>query len=57
MEIGGYIDVDVTDALVPGQKNRVALRLHTNIQPAQMAAGLVSRLFLYSPTETPPAVE
>ena len=51
------IDMDVTDALVPGQKNRVAIRLHTNIQPAQMAAGLASRLFLYSPKETPTAAQ
>jgi len=43
------IDMDVTDALIPGKKNKVVLRLHTNYQPAQMAAGLASRLFLYSP--------
>jgi len=43
------IDLDVTDALVPGKKNVIAIRLHTNYQPAQMSAGLVSRLFLYEP--------
>ena len=45
------IDMDVSDALIPGEENSVVVRLHTNIQPAQMAAGLVSRLFLYSPKE------
>jgi len=45
------IDMDVSDALIPGRKNSVVVRLHTNYQPAQMAAGLVSRLFLYSPKE------
>jgi hypothetical protein len=43
------IDMDVTDALKPGQRNSIVVRLHTNYQPAQMAAGLASRLFLYSP--------
>ena len=41
--------MDVTAALIPGKRNYVAVRLHTNYQPAQMAAGMVSRLFLYSP--------
>ena len=55
--IGAYIrpnkiDMDVTDALIPGQKNQVVVRLHTNIQPAEMAAGMASRLFLYAPFET-----
>jgi len=45
------IDMDVTRALKPGERNLVAIRLHTNYMPAQMAAGLVSRLFLYSPKE------
>jgi hypothetical protein len=45
------IDMDVTEALKPGEKNVVVLRLHTNYQPAQMAAGMASRLFLYAPTE------
>jgi hypothetical protein len=47
------IDMDVTDALVPGQTNTIAIRLHTNYVPAQMAAGLVSRLFLYAPKDLP----
>ena len=45
------IDMDVSDALIPGKTNTVAIRLHTNYQPAQMAAGLASRLFLYAPKE------
>ena len=43
------IDLDVTSALVPGRTNTIAIRLHTNYVPAAMAAGMVSRLFLYSP--------
>lgn len=43
------IDMDVTNALIPGQKNSVVVRMHTNYMPSQMATGLVSRLFLYSP--------
>jgi hypothetical protein len=46
------IDMDVTNALVPGKKNRVVVRMHTNYMPSQMATGLVSRLFLYSPHKT-----
>jgi Domain of unknown function (DUF4838)/Glycosyl hydrolases family 2, sugar binding domain len=42
-------DFDVTKALRPGQRNSVVVRVHTNYQPAQMAGGLVGRLFLYSP--------
>jgi beta-galactosidase/beta-glucuronidase len=45
------IDMDVTDALVPGKTNVIAIRLHTNYVPSAMAAGMVSRLFLYSPKE------
>ena len=47
------IDMDISDAIKPGQQNSVAIRLHTNYQPAQMSAGLVSRLFLYSPHKRP----
>jgi len=47
------IDLDVTDALIPGKKNNVVVRLHTNLQPAQMSAGLASRLFIYSPHPEP----
>lgn len=43
------IDLDITDALEPGRTNTVAIRVHTNFVPSAMAAGLVSRLFLYAP--------
>lgn len=48
------LDLEVTDALAPGGNNSVVLRLHTNYQPAQMAAGLASRLFLYTPSDDHP---
>jgi len=41
--------MDVTAALITSKRNYVAVRLHTNYQPAQLAAGMVSRLFLNSP--------
>jgi beta-galactosidase/beta-glucuronidase len=43
------IDLDVSKALKPGS-NQITMRLHTNYQPARMAAGLVSRLFIYGPS-------
>jgi beta-galactosidase len=43
------IDIDVTNALIPGKQNSIVVRVHTNYMPSQMAAGLISRLFLYSP--------
>lgn len=43
------IDMDVTDAIQPGQKNVVAIRMHTGFNAAQAAGGLTSRLFLYAP--------
>ena len=43
------IDMDLGDALIPGEKNQVVVRLHTNLQAAQMPAGLASRLFIYAP--------
>lgn len=45
------LDLDVTKALRGGEKNSIAIRVHTNYQPAQMSGGLVSRLFLYAPNE------
>ncbi len=48
------LDLEVTDALAPGGNNSVVVRLHTNYQPAQMAAGLMSRLFLYAPRDDHP---
>jgi hypothetical protein len=46
------IDLDVTDALIPGKQNSIVVRMHTNYMPSQMPTGLVSRLFLYSPKAT-----
>ena len=43
------IDMDLADALIPGERNQVVVRLHTNLQAAQMPAGLASRLFIYAP--------
>ena len=43
------IDMDVTSALVPGQNNCIAIRVHTGLNAAGMSGGVVSRLFLYSP--------
>jgi hypothetical protein len=42
------IEFDVSRALVPGQKNVIALRLHTGLNAAQAAAGMTSRAFLYA---------
>jgi hypothetical protein len=43
------IDMDVTPALKPGEKNSVVVRVHTSMNAAAQAAGLTSRLFLYAP--------
>ena len=43
------IDMDFGDALIPGKQNKIVVRPHTNMQPAQMAAGLASHIFIYSP--------
>jgi hypothetical protein len=43
------IEMDVSAALEPGMKNRVAIRVHTALNPAAQAGGLTSRLFLYAP--------
>src|SRR5262249_36542092 len=42
-------EVDVTAALKPGQKNVVVFRVHTGLNAAQAAGGMMSRAFLYSP--------
>jgi hypothetical protein len=43
------VDLDVTAALKPGQKNCIVLRLHTGLNAAQAAGGIVSRPFLFAP--------
>ncbi len=47
------LDFDVSKALVPGKKNSIVVRVHTHEQPAQMSAGMCSRLFLYAPKPEP----
>jgi len=43
------LDIDVTDAIKPGEENAIVLRVHTSLNPAQTGAAMTSRLFLYSP--------
>lgn len=45
-------DMEVTKALQPGQRNTVAIRVHTGLNAAAMADGMVSRAFLYVPQAT-----
>ena len=42
------MDLDVTDAVRPGGRNVIAVRVSTGMNAAQAAGGLCSRLFLYS---------
>jgi hypothetical protein len=44
------IDMDITSGIRKGA-NQITVRLHTHHRPAQMAGGLVSRLFIYSPNK------
>ncbi len=44
-----HMEVDVTDAIRPGQTNVIAIRVSTNMAPAQAAEGLLSRVVLYAP--------
>jgi len=43
------IDMDVTDALLPGKRNVIAIRVNTGLGAAGQAGGFYSRLFLYAP--------
>jgi len=45
------MELDVTEALKPGVENVIAVRVSTSLSPAQAASGILSRLFLYSPSE------
>jgi hypothetical protein len=47
------MELDVTNALRPGQANVIAIRVSTSRNQSACAGGLVSRLFLYSPNNTP----
>jgi hypothetical protein len=44
---------DVTEALQAGKKNVVVLRVHTGLNAAQAASGMLSRAFLYAPKPAP----
>jgi len=43
------LELDVTHAMRPGERNVIAVRVNTSLAPAAAASGLLSRLFLYSP--------
>lgn len=43
------MEFDVSKAIRPGDVNEIAIRMSTSLAPAQAAAGLQSRLFLFSP--------
>ncbi len=43
------MELDVTDAIRPGETNVIAIRVSTSLSEAQCASGLLSRLFLYTP--------
>jgi hypothetical protein len=44
------IDFEVSQAIEPGKRNTIVLRVHTGLGASQAASGLVSRLFLYAPS-------
>ena len=43
------MEFDVTNAIKPGQRNVIAIRVGTGLSRTQAAGGLVARIFLYSP--------
>ena len=43
------MEVDVTDALKPGESNTITFRINTSLSEAQIAEGLYCRVFLYAP--------
>ncbi len=45
------MEVDVSDAIRPGETNGVVFRVSTSLAPAQAAEGIYSRPFLYSPND------
>lgn len=51
------MEVDVTDAIIPGRANVIALRVATGSSRAAAASGLLSRLFLYAPKAGQDGVE
>jgi len=47
------MEFDVTEVLRPGEINQITIQVSTGLALAQAAAGLQSRLFLYSPQGAP----
>ncbi len=47
------MECDVTDVLVPGATNVIAVRVNTSLSEAAAAEGLYCRPFLYAPAEAP----
>ncbi|MBN1418905.1 MAG: DUF4838 domain-containing protein [Planctomycetes bacterium] len=43
------VELDVSDAIRPGESNAIAIRVSTSLSPAQAASGLLSRVILYAP--------
>jgi len=43
------MDFDVSQAIEPGKKNTIVLRVHTGSNASQAASGMISRAFLYAP--------
>lgn len=43
------MELDVTEAIRPGERNVVAVRVYTSLSAAQAAEGIYSRAFLYTP--------
>jgi hypothetical protein len=47
------MELDVTNALHPGQTNVISILVSTSRNQSAVAGGLTSRLFLYAPNKTP----
>ena len=45
------MELDITEAVEPGNPNVIAIRINTGLVPAYAAEGLASRLFLYAPAD------
>ena len=45
------INMDISDAVVPGETNVIAIRVGTGRNAAQAAGGFMSRLFMYAPKD------
>jgi len=47
------MECDVTEALKPGARNEIVVRVSTSLSEAQAAEGLYGRAYLYAPRPTP----